>query len=289
MELTVHFSHQNNHHNNNNNQTKFQPQHLSAPPNQRTPLLHFRLQWRLPLIPVMIVKCWLESASTPILKTATNLFSVTLEARVSLEWPTDSVPSDSIGTRCRPSKYVECEIFSDFCWFLNKALIITCDGFGHFRNISLHQIWSVQVSKIHFVFSEKCRNLRINSYAYSNTDNCRAHWACNLGKATATCCPEGTRYSPYRGCQRDPKCTDACPPSFHQEGPCDTRMIFNDRNKFEQYVNGLGWVEMPCAPGTQYDPNSCQCSLHDSFLPGKGKTFFFRVFSLTKLLFCQKK
>ena len=51
-------------------------------------------------------------------------------------------------------------------------------------------------------------------------------------------------------------------------------MIFNDRNKFEQYVNGLGWVEMPCAPGTQYDPNSCQCSLHDSFLPGKRKTFF---------------
>ena len=113
---------------------------------------------------------------------------------------------------CRPSEYVECEIFSDFCWFLNKALIITCDGFGHFRNISLHQIWSVQVSNSHFVLSEKCRNLRINSYAYSNTDNCRVHWACNLGKATATC-----RYSPYRGCQRDPKCIDACPPSFHQD------------------------------------------------------------------------
>ena len=25
------------------------------------------------------------------------------------------------------------------------------------------------------------------------------------------------RYSPYRGCQRDPKCTDARPPSFHQD------------------------------------------------------------------------
>lgn len=70
----------------------------------------------------------------------------------------------------------------------------------------------------------------------------------------------------------DPKCKDVCPPTFHQEGPCDTRMIFNKPNKFEQYVTGFGWVEMPCAPGTQFDPNTCQCSLHDSFLPGKRKT-----------------
>lgn len=128
------------------------------------------------------------------------------------------------------------------------------------------------MSSLWVFFSEKCRNLRIKSYAYSNTDNCRVHWACNLGKATATCCAEGSRYVPYRGCVEDPKCKDVCPPTFHQEGPCDTRMIFNKPNKFEQYVTGFGWVEMPCAPGTQFDPNTCQCSLHDSFLPGKRKT-----------------
>ncbi|XP_061177914.1 protein PIF-like [Saccostrea echinata] len=116
---------------------------------------------------------------------------------------------------------------------------------------------------------DKCGKPRITSYAYSNTGNCRAHWACNFGKATATCCLEGFRYVPYVGCKKDPKCTDPCPPTFQQEGPCDTRMIFNEPRYFEQFVNGLGWLKMPCAPGTQYDPNTCQCSLHASFLPGK--------------------
>lgn len=81
----------------------------------------------------------------------------------------------------------------------------------------------------------------------------------------------------------DPKCKDVCPPTFHQEGPCDTRMIFNKPNKFEQYVTGFGWVEMPCAPGTQFDPNTCQCSLHDSFLPGKRKTIALYLNSDTKI------
>lgn len=82
------------------------------------------------------------------------------------------------------------------------------------------------ISLIFFLlFSEKCQNLRIKSYPYSNTDNCRAHWACNFGKATTTCCPEGFRYVPYRSCVEDLKCKDICPPTFHQEGQCDIRLI----------------------------------------------------------------
>lgn len=90
------------------------------------------------------------------------------------------------------------------------------NGFTIFPYISLN---------FFLLFSEKCQNLRIKSYPYSNTDNCRAHWACNFGKATTTCCPEGFRYVPYRSCVEDLKCKDICPPTFHQEGQCDIRLI----------------------------------------------------------------
>lgn len=37
---------------------------------------------------------------------------------------------------------------------------------------------------------------------------------------------------------------------------------FSTADKYEQYVDGLGWVEneQPCAPGTQIDPITCKCS-----------------------------
>lgn len=93
------------------------------------------------------------------------------------------------------------------------------NGFTIFPYISLNFFF--------LLFSEKCQNLRIKSYPCSNTNNCRAHWACNFGKATTTCCPEGFRYVPYRSCVEDFKCKDICPPTFHQEGQCDIRLIFN--------------------------------------------------------------
>lgn len=109
------------------------------------------------------------------------------------------------------------------------------------------------------LFSEKCQNLRIKSYPYSKTDNCRALWACNFGKVTTTCCSEGFRYVPYRSCVEDLKCKDICPPTFHQEGH---QVDFQKPDKYEQYVDGLGWVEnkQPCAPGTQIDSITCKCS-----------------------------
>lgn len=40
------------------------------------------------------------------------------------------------------------------------------------------------------------------------------------------------------------------------------QVYFQQPDKYEQYVDGLGWVEneQPCAPGTQIDPITCKCS-----------------------------
>lgn len=74
------------------------------------------------------------------------------------------------------------------------------------------------------------------------------------------CCPEGKRYKPYVGCITDPSCTDPCPPMSAGLGSCDSRPIFGVPEKFEQYVPGHGWISMPCAPGTQYNPSECGCT-----------------------------
>lgn len=107
---------------------------------------------------------------------------------------------------------------------------------------------------------EKCQLPVLKSYAMDHVKNCRAFWKCILGKSYGMCCPEGKRYKPYVGCVSDPTCTDACPPMSAGLGSCDSRPIFGVPAKFEQYVPGYGWREMPCAPGTQYNPSECGCT-----------------------------
>lgn len=109
-------------------------------------------------------------------------------------------------------------------------------------------------------FVEKCQLPVLKSYAMDHVQNCRAFWKCILGKSYGMCCPEGKRYKPYVGCITDPSCTDPCPPMSAGLGSCDSRPIFGVPEKFEQYVPGHGWISMPCAPGTQYNPSECGCT-----------------------------
>ena len=109
---------------------------------------------------------------------------------------------------------------------------------------------------------EKCKLPVLKSYAMQHVQNCRAFWKCILGKSYGMCCPEGKRYKPYVGCTTDPSCTDACPPMTAGLGSCDSRPIFDVPNKFEQYVPGHGWIQMPCPLGTQYNPAECGCTMN---------------------------
>nr|QDO66815.1 hypothetical protein [Pinctada fucata] len=117
--------------------------------------------------------------------------------------------------------------------------------------------------------NDKCRHPRLLSYPYQGTTSCRAYWKCNFGKAIGMCCPEGYEYNAFGGCVKSKKCNDTCPPQLINEGPCDKRPSWKNEKGFEQYVYGFGWVDMPCAPGSRFDCNTCECSLHTSFLPGR--------------------
>lgn len=47
---------------------------------------------------------------------------------------------------------------------------------------------------------------------------------------------------------------------FSSASVCDKRPIPGSEGMFEQQVNGA-WMKMPCAPGTQYNPTACSCSM----------------------------
>lgn len=51
-------------------------------------------------------------------------------------------------------------------------------------------------------------------------------------------------------------------PNISPRGAMRHQVDFQQPDKYEQYVDGLGWVEneQPCAPGTQIDPITCKCS-----------------------------
>lgn len=129
------------------------------------------------------------------------------------------------------------------------------------------------------LLSEKCALPGLLSYPYRTITNNRAYWQCYLGMSRGMCCPEGFIYKQYQGCEEYDGPTDPCPPTIHHEGSCDSRPILDDQGWYEQYAPGHGWIKMPCAPGTHYNPADCQCSFHTSFIPGH-KGLYFHIFVL---------
>lgn len=63
---------------------------------------------------------------------------------------------------------------------------------------------------------------------------------------------------------------------------CDKRPVFQNKNAFEQRIPGFGWVKMPCAGGTTYNPTDCECTQHADYLHDKSK--FFLVLCVIGLL-----
>ena len=65
---------------------------------------------------------------------------------------------------------------------------------------------------------------------------------------------------------------------------CDKRPTY-DETKFEQHIGMGHWLEMPCAPGTAFNPVDCQCSLTLMTIPGKVRQGTADSFSLNIYIF----
>ena len=49
---------------------------------------------------------------------------------------------------------------------------------------------------------------------------------------------------------------------------CDKRPV-EDETKYAVHVGRGRWLDMPCAPGTAFNPVDCRCSLTLMNIPGK--------------------
>ena len=49
---------------------------------------------------------------------------------------------------------------------------------------------------------------------------------------------------------------------------CDKQPAILD-TMYRQHVGNNRWIDLPCAPGTAYNPVDCACSLHIMTVPGK--------------------
>ncbi|KAJ8298765.1 hypothetical protein KUTeg_022825, partial [Tegillarca granosa] len=115
--------------------------------------------------------------------------------------------------------------------------------------------------------------MKIHDYKYSG--NCRAYWQCN-GHSHPKCCEKGHAYKEGVGCISDPSCKMECPPmKIGRHVGCDKRPVFQNKAAFEQRIPGFGWVKMPCAGGTTYNPTDCECTQHADYLHDKSEFLFF--------------
>lgn len=97
--------------------------------------------------------------------------------------------------------------------------------------------------------------------AYPNdvSKNCRLYWKCEGEESKLTCCPRGFSFSaPVQSCIPDPKCVEPC----GDEGPiCNKRPSVYQPTIYEELIEGYGWVQRSCPPGTAYDRVTCGCTI----------------------------
>ena len=108
-----------------------------------------------------------------------------------------------------------------------------------------------------FEIADKCSIPSILSYPFGNMENCKAHWVCSHGKSIPMCCPKGQAYVPFKGCVSQPGCNDPCP--LRERRECGKRMMWDELDKYEEFVYGYGWVKKSCEHGFIFDSDSCQC------------------------------
>ena len=126
--------------------------------------------------------------------------------------------------------------------------------------------------------TERCKHPNLISYTFGDVPSRRAYWKCRHGRSYGKCCPVGYSYNPDKGCVKDPRCTDPCPPKMSYRELCNSRPSWTNPNAYQQFQEGLGWLEMTCPPGSKFDHNACLCEYHESYLPGMSECCFVIIF-----------
>ncbi|XP_059161944.1 protein PIF-like [Physella acuta] len=93
---------------------------------------------------------------------------------------------------------------------------------------------------------------------YPSSISCRGYWVCENGHSTGYCCPPQHVYDPVFGCVADDQCLDECGDRVQPDN-CDKRAVPGRPLMFEQKLDGQGWVLLPCASGTAFNRQACQC------------------------------
>ena len=108
--------------------------------------------------------------------------------------------------------------------------------------------------------TDKCKDLP-DLTVFEAQSNCRGYYECIGGQAVPKCCPLGYRYEVANGCVEDKEevCDDRCFNEKAKKQDCDTREVAGNPHFFEQYLEGWGYIPMPCAPGTIYNKDACMC------------------------------
>lgn len=113
---------------------------------------------------------------------------------------------------------------------------------------------------------DKCAG-KPNSWRRAGDGNCRGYWECYNGKSQPKCCPYGQHYETLLGCVNNEKSEDECKETCFNElkavsnetVPCEKRAVPGDKNAYAQELAGWGWMKLPCAPGTYFEQNKCEC------------------------------
>ncbi|KAH3717065.1 hypothetical protein DPMN_059843 [Dreissena polymorpha] len=109
---------------------------------------------------------------------------------------------------------------------------------------------------------DKCEAMR-DGDIYPTLNNCRGYWRCKGGKSQPECCPMGKKFiHDLMMCVDDTskECSSTCITHiFHVPENCDKFEVPGKPTYYSQIVEGWGAIELPCAPGTGFDPVSCNC------------------------------
>ena len=135
-------------------------------------------------------------------------------------------------------------------------------GFGTYYN---PEVLGCVYAKDYDCPEEKCNTLAESS-TYKAAGNCRGYWKCEESKSIAYCCEKGFTYEEGLGCQENENCTDSCFNDVEEVMECKTKPIPKKPAFYQEYVNGHGWIERPCAGGTFYIHANCSCLGHQEYV-----------------------
>ncbi|KAL3842731.1 hypothetical protein ACJMK2_020719 [Sinanodonta woodiana] len=105
---------------------------------------------------------------------------------------------------------------------------------------------------------DKCLEPGLKTYRHDS--KCGEYWQCVNGVSIARCCQSGYAYIERVGCVIDITCKSQCDQTDEPKHYiCDKIGVVGKPHEFRQALNGFGYIDMKCAPGTVYSTEICGC------------------------------